>query len=167
MPTYADDYDALRALHARLVTVFADLEDSNYTGEGHDYGGVDVVFARDEDTEAERVGKPYLLVDLQDSGKSEWSAGSSRFRKITALVAACANDFNGAIQSDESNPVTAHERMSQDLVSEVESQYEQYRDLGLMEIEIRTDKAIRIEGDEESPGTTVIPHRIPFHYRVS
>lgn len=158
---FANDYTAIRAIAARLTTLYGTTNAATYTT----YGGVDVVMAMDEDTEAERIGKPFILIDQQDGGVSEWSAGASRYRFVTALVVCCANDFSGA-QVGASNPVSSAELMSRDLVHDVTANYGAWRDAGLLGIEINADKPVQA-GAQYTPGTVAIAHRVTFHYEVS
>jgi len=161
MPTFANDYIATRVIATRLTTLYGTTKAATYSG----YGGVDVVMALDEDTEAERIGKPFIIIDQQDGGDSEWSAGGTRYRYITALVACCANDFSGA-QVATSNPVASVELMSRDLVADINNNYATWRDAGLLGIEINADRPQVAGGDGNAPGTVVIPHRVTFHYEV-
>jgi len=165
MPTYANDALATRALATRLTTVFTVTNAANYTGAGHEYGGVDVVLAVDEDTEEERVGKPYLLIDLQQGMRSAWSAIRAEYRALTVMVAACANDSSGA-QSGNTNPITSPELMSRDLIVEIKTNNAAWNALGLEGIEVSADKAV-LATAADSPGTIAIPHRVTFHYEVT
>lgn len=159
---FANDYAALRTLATRLRSLYGTINAATYAG----YGGVDVVMALDEDTEAERSGKPFIVIDQQDGIVSEWSAGASRYRFITAQVVCCANDFSGA-QVGASNTVASVELMSRDLVHDVTASYTTWRSLGLLGIEVNADRPVQVRGSDEAPGTVTIPHRVTFHYEVT
>lgn len=162
MPTFANDYLALRALHTRLTTVFTVTNAATYA----DFGRVDVVLARSEDTLIEQSGHPCIVIDQQDGTRSEWSDPGTEYRKVTALVACQADDSSGA-QSGTANPITSPELLSRDLVTEIKTNIVTWFNLGLMGIEIQADKAIMPTGDDIPAGMTIIPHRVTFHYEVS
>jgi len=167
--TFPDDYAALRAVHAYLEPLFA--ADGVYGTGIHDNAdetiGADVLMAIDEeDGGVNRAGLAYLLIELQEAVVSEWSSGASLYRMLTAQVSACANDFSGA-QSGAANDVSAHERMSRDLVADIASHYTTWRELGLLGVTINAEKPVVALAADEAPGTTVIPHRVVFHYKVT
>jgi len=155
MTTFTDDIAAIRALKTRLATQFAT---GDYGAAYAGYGGVDVVLIFDESDEPEQVGKPMILLSLEDGGGSEWSSARDEYRDVTVMATVMASDFSGA-QVGTANPVSSDELMSADLLREVQINYAAWRDLGLQNIRIMPQKMSVTEN-----GIRKTPHRITFSY---
>jgi hypothetical protein len=158
MPTFDDDFAAIRALETRLATVFG--TGGTYASDFTTYGGVDVKLKTDEDTEPENVGRPLLLIEQESGERDEnWSSAQGEYRRVTALITTYVSDGSGA-QQGTANPVTADELLSKDLVKDVEDNYLTYFDLGLADVRITSQRLVKQDGAT----TRRIPHRVSFAY---
>lgn len=155
MPTFADDYLAIRVLETRLQTVLNSTYEDHYTR----YGGVDVKVKTDEDSEPENVGKPLVLLEQESGGRSEWSSVRSEYRDVGVLATTFVSDGSGA-QQGAANPITSDEQLSRDLVTEIETNYTAWRDLGLQNIRIASRGLSKAEGEV----VRRIGHLISFSY---
>ncbi len=159
MPTFTDDYAALRAVETRLATLFA--TGGAYALKYAGYGGVDVKLKTDEDEEPENVGRPMILLEQQSSPDvSELSAASDDFADIALQAMTLVSDSSGA-QQGTANPVTSDELLSKDLVFEIRDNYSDWRDLGLYNIRISPGQLVK--GKDET--VRRISHRITASYK--
>jgi len=166
--SFANDYTATRAILTRLSPLFAaagaygaKLKDAEGAAMG-----ADVVLSLDEDTKAERIGKPYLLIAEPSGERSPFSAAIGNWRFVAVGIHACATDFSGQ-QVGTANPVNAIELMSRDLQADVLANYTTWRGLGLYDIQIASQPAMQIPNSDGTAGARAIPHRVTFHYQVS
>lgn len=159
MPTFTDDFSAIRALKTRLATVFG--TGGTYEADFTSFGGVDVQMKTDEDDEPENVGKPLIVLeqDAAGSGTSQFSSARSEYRDVVVMATTYVSDFSGA-QQGTANPTTSDELLSKDLVKEIEGNYAAFRDLGLEGIEIIPQRMVK----DAATGVRRIPHRISFSY---
>lgn len=155
MPSFANDYLAIRALETRLASVFATTYAANYTR----YNGVDVRLRTDEDSEPENIGKPLILLEQESGERSDWSSMAGEYRAVTVSATTFVSDGSGA-QQGAANPVTSDEQLSRDLVTEIETNYAAWRDLGLQDIRVSSQPLNKTDGDT----VRRIGHRITFKY---
>lgn len=157
MPTFANDYLAIRALETRLATVFNDTYAANYAR----YNGVDVKLRTDEDSEPENIGKPLILLEQESGERSDWSSMAGEYRDVAVSASTFVSDSSGGTQG-AANPITSDEQLSRDLVTEIETNYATYRDLGLCAVAITAQSLNKAEGDT----VRRIGHRISFTYAL-
>ena len=155
MPTFSDDYAAIRALKSRLLTVFGVTYVADFVG----YGGVDIQIKTDEDDEPENVGKPLILIEQESGDVSEWSSVRSEYRDVTVLATSYVSDNSGAVQGT-ANPTTSDELLSKRMVADVQSNYAVYNAVGIENIKITPQRLTRVSKEVARR----IPHRIFFSY---
>jgi hypothetical protein len=147
--------------HAGLTIIrdrFQEALNDDYLSDFEPYGGADCILSDDEPTEAERVGKPYVLLVPEASEYSEtWGAQEVR------VVAQCkATDFNGA-RKGIANDIGSHTLLSRKLTAYIRSNYDTFNALGVQGIEIDEPRK-SIETKEGGGVTQIVTHRITFRY---
>ena len=157
MPTFSDDYAAIRAVETRLATVFG--TGGTYATKYAGYGGVDVKLKTDEDDEPENVGRPLILLEQESGDRSEWSSARDEYREVAISATTYVSDNSGA-QQGTANPVTSDELLSKDLVQEIKANYATWRGLGIEGITIGSQRLNRAQGET----VRRITHRISFQY---
>lgn len=156
MPSFANDYLAIRALETRLASVFATTYAANYAR----YNGVDVRLRTDEDSEPEHIGKPLILLEQESGERSDWSSMAGEYRAVTVAATTFVSHGSGGKQAPVANPITSDEQLSRDLVTEIETNYATWRDLGLQDIRVSSQPLNKTDGDT----VRRIGHRITFKY---
>ena len=155
MPTLTSARAGLEILRTQLQAVLDG--DATFTP----YGGADVVLADDEASEEERVGRPYVLLDVEgDVMSSEIMQADARDASATFEVV--ANDFSGA-QTGAANPTGSDTLLSGALMDFMRENYAALRDAGLYRNRIEQGKE-RIQQSDDEPETHRNPHRILFTY---
>lgn len=155
MPTFPDDYAAIRAIKARLELVFSTTYAAKYVR----YNGVDVELKTDEDSEPENIGKPLILLDQSSGDRSDWSSAQGEVRQVAVLATTFVSDGSGGTHG-AANPTTSDEFLSKDMVAEFESNRAAWDMVGIHDPSIRSDGLDKREGDT----VRRIRHTITFQY---
>jgi len=155
MPTLLNARAGLEILRTQLQTAL------NADATFATYGGADVVLADDEPNESERVGRPYILLDVESDVDSQ-AIEQADARDATTTFEVVANGFSGADVSI-ANPIGSDTLLSSALMNFMRANYGALRDAGLYRNRIEQGKE-RIEQGDAEPETHRNPHRILFTY---
>jgi hypothetical protein len=131
--------------------------DTDYADDFAPFGGADCILLEEEPTEAERDGKPYILLSSEPSDYSDdWGAQEVRVQALCK-----ANEFNGG-RVGAVNEIGSQTLLSRRLTAFLRSNYETFNALGVQGLEI--DEPRRSIETRDGGVMQVVTHRITFRY---